>query len=167
MSRYGDFVRAYKEPEPVYDDKELKDILVRYVRCFISHIECPDGHWCFVDRDPRGARPDRETTEPRTYKYEGDDTVCLRIKTGAAQVEGEPFGVFDLQISATPYEDGEVVIGTSTGSVEFSVRRGEVKFAGELDALFADLMWRVFDERYAAEDGNAAGDRVSTVTPIQ
>lgn len=170
MSRYGDFVRAHKEPEPVYEDREVKDILVRVVKCFISHIGCPDGHWCFVDRDPGGARPDRETTEPCIYKEEGhgDDTICVRVKTGAAQVEGERFGVFDLQICATPYEDGEVVLGTSTGSVEFCVWRGEVRFGPALDALFADLMYRLFEERYDAEDDNAEGegDRVSAVTPI-
>lgn len=154
MSRYGDFVRAYKEPEPVYDDKEVKDILCRFVTCFITHIQCPDGHWCFVDRDPRGARPDRETTEPRIYKEEGDgdDTICLRVKTGAAQVEGERLGVFDLQICATPYEDGAVVIGTSTGSVEFTVWRGEVQFGAALDALFTDLMQRLVEEQDSAED---------------
>ena len=164
MSRYGEFVRAYKEAEPVYDDKELKDILFRFVRCFISHIECPDGHWCFVYRDARGARLDRESVEPRLY--DGENTVCLRIKTGAEPVEGEPFGIFDCQISARPREDGEVVIETSTGSIEFSVWRGDVRFGPELDVLFADLMFRLFEQRYDAEDDDAAGDRVSAVTPI-
>lgn len=161
MSRYDDFVRAYKEPEPVYDDRELKGILFRYVKCFISHIECPDGHWCFVHRDARTGL-ERESAEPRTY--DGEDTVCLRIKTGAAPVEGEPFGVFDYKVRAYPDKDGVVIIETS--GPEFGVYSGEVTFGGELDALFADLMWRVFDKRYAAEDANAEGDRVSAVTPI-
>jgi hypothetical protein len=153
MSRYGEFVRAFKEPEPVYSDKEVKDILFRYARCFISHIECPDGHWCFLYRDARTGQ-ERESAEPRTY--DGEDTACLRIKTGAQPVVGQPFGIFDYKMRGLPREDGEVIVET-TGP-EFSVWRGEVRFGGELDALFADLMMRVFEERYAAEGDEDGGE---------
>lgn len=170
MSRYGDLVRAYKEPEPVYGDTDPKDILLRYVRCFISHIECPDGHWCFVFRDARTGQ-ERESAEPRPYNREG--SLCLRLKTGAAPVEGEPFGVFDCQMEVRPgedAEDGEVVILTETG-IEFSVWKGDVRFGPEIEMLSNDFVRMLFEERYdaeyAAEEAAAAeGDRVSAVTAI-
>jgi hypothetical protein len=146
MSRYNEFVRAYTQPEPIYTDTTTEDILLRVAMCFVDYLECPSGHWCFVYRDRRTGVA-HETMEPRPY--DAENTLCLRIKTGAQPVEGQPFGIFDYDMRADEGEDGEVTIVMD--GPEFSVWRGDVRFGFELDAWFADLMMRVFREKEEAE----------------
>lgn len=138
----SDMIRdAFEDTQPVYDDVEIDDVLLRLAKCLVAHLECKE--WWYVHR----ANNQDKLSKAPEIRTDDDQRRAVRLSLEIRGKNPQTGITLEFTLSAGHARPRKKGILVDALGFRMNVTPGKVRWDNLLDLAYAELRNMAFASR--------------------